>query len=85
MLLKLRPMKDADLVAAAWLIVCEWSVDANLFIIWAAVTGFRMFPFVFPILRKEPEEARFCDVVDAPAVFPVLDPACRFTIALAPA
>jgi hypothetical protein len=84
-LLKLRPLKDADLVAADWLIVCAWLVEANLFIIWLAVTGFRMFPFVFSILREDPLEARFCDVVDALVVFPVLDPTCRFIIALASA
>lgn len=44
-----------------------------------------MVPFVFPILGEDPEEARFGGVVDSLAVFPALDPACRFIIALAPA
>jgi hypothetical protein len=83
-LLTLRPLKDPDLVTGAWLIVGVWLVDSNLFIIWVAVTGFCVDPFVFPILGKDPEEGRFGDVVDALAVFPVLDPACRFIIALAP-
>jgi hypothetical protein len=72
-LLKLRPLKDADLAAEAGLIVCAWLVDANLFIIWVVVTGFRVAPFVFPMLREDPDEARFRDVVDAPAVFAALD------------
>lgn len=82
MLLKLRPLKDADLAAEAGLIVCAWLVDANLFIIWVVVTGFRVAPFVFPMLREDPDEPRFRDVVDAPAVFAALDAPGR-SVALA--
>jgi len=82
-LLKLRPLEDADLATAAWLITCAWLVDANLFITWVAVTGFREAPFLFPILRKDPDEARFRDVVEAPAVLAALGAADRFITALA--
>jgi len=82
-LLKLLPPEDADLATAAWLITCAWLVDANLSIIWVAVTGFRPAPFVFPILREDPEEARFRGVVDAPAVFAALGAASRSITPLA--
>lgn len=83
MLLKLRPLDDANLPTAAWLITCAWLVDANLSIIWLAVAGFRPAPLVFPILREDPEEARFRDAVDAPAVFAALGAASRSITALA--
>lgn len=83
MLLKLRPLEDADLATAAGLITWVWLVDANLFMIWFAVAEFRAAPFVFPILREDPDEAKFRDAADAPAVFAPLDAASRFITALA--
>lgn len=65
-----------------WLIVRAPLTEADLLRFCVAETGFRELPFVFPILR---EEARFRDAVDAPVVFPALDAACRFIMALAPA
>jgi len=81
---KLRPLEDVDLGAVPWLIVRAPLADADLLRFCVAETGFREPPFVFPILREDPEDARFRDVVDAPVVFPALD-ACRFIMALAPA